>query len=196
MSNLASFITHYGYIGIFLILVLGIIGLPLPDEVLLTYVGYNIFLGHMSLHLSILVAILGSMIGISISYLLGQKLGIPFIRRFGPKFYIQEKNLQWAQNRFDKYGGIFLICGYFIPGVRHIAAYIAGISNYHYLRFAAFAYTGSIIWASTFIILGIILGNHWEYIAKISSLTSKAIWLFILGIFFFVIFKKYRNKFK
>ncbi|API92161.1 alkaline phosphatase [Virgibacillus pantothenticus] len=196
MSNLASFITHYGYIGIFIILVLGIIGLPLPDEVLLTYVGYNVFLGHMSLNLSILVAILGSMIGISISYLLGQKLGIPFIKRFGPKLHIKEKNLRWAQKSFNKYGGIFLICGYFIPGIRHIAAYIAGICNYHYLRFAAFAYIGSIIWASTFIILGIILGNHWEYIAKISSHASKIIWLFILGIFFFVLWKKYRNKFK
>jgi membrane protein DedA with SNARE-associated domain len=74
-----------------IILILGIVGLPLPDEVLLTYVGYNVFSGRMSLHYSLLVAILGLIIGISISYILGKKLGLPFIKRFALRVHITEK---------------------------------------------------------------------------------------------------------
>lgn len=196
MTDLGSLVAQYGYIGIFFVLVLGIIGLPLPDEVLLTYVGYSVYLGRMSLKYSIFIAILGSIIGISISYLLGKKLGIPFIKRFGPKLRIKEKNIIWAQNKYKKYGGIFLLFGYFIPGVRHITAYLAGISNYRYSYFAIFAYLGAVIWASAFIILGTILGDNWEIIERIFYHASKAFWilLFIVLLFIYIIRSKKKSK--
>ena len=43
-----NLVVNYGYLAIFIVLFLGIVGLPIPDEVLLTYVGYNVFLGRLS----------------------------------------------------------------------------------------------------------------------------------------------------
>jgi membrane protein DedA with SNARE-associated domain len=57
---------------------LGIIGLPVPDEVLLTYVGYNVFQGNMMYVLALASAFTGTAAGISISYSIGVKLGLPF----------------------------------------------------------------------------------------------------------------------
>ncbi|WBX81585.1 DedA family protein [Virgibacillus salarius] len=194
MSDLGSFVAHYGYIGIFIVLILGIIGLPIPDEFLLTYVGYSVFAGRMSLSLSLLVAILGSVIGISISYFLGQKLGLPFIKRFGPKVHITEKNITWVQHSFRKFGGFFLLTGYFIPRVRHITAYMAGITSYRYLYFSIFAYIGAMIWVSTFIFLGMILGNNWEVIKHVFLHSTKIFWIMLFIIILYIYGKRWAKK--
>src|SRR5947207_8997111 len=89
-NHIDFLIEHFGYFGIIIALVGGIIGLPIPDEVLLTYVGYNVFQGRMSYLPSILCAFIGTCVGISLSYFLGIKLGLPFLHKFGPKIHITE----------------------------------------------------------------------------------------------------------
>lgn len=175
MEHWGTLISHYGYLSIFLVLIFGIIGLPVPDEVLLTYVGFNTYLGRMSLGLSILIAFLGAMIGISISYVLGAKLGEPFLRRFGPKLYIKERTIERTHTLFDKIGGVILFIGYFIPGVRHVTAYIAGILGYQFKYFTLFAYLGALVWVTTFITLGHVLGTHWM---RIEYYFSHYVWMF------------------
>jgi membrane protein DedA with SNARE-associated domain len=56
--------------------------------------------------------------------------------------------------------------GYFIPGVRHLTAYAAGIAEVAPHQFAVFAYTGSVLWVSTFLGLGYLLGDRWEAVEK------------------------------
>ena len=194
MNDLGNLIANYGYIGIFIILVLGIVGLPIPDEVLLTYVGYNIFIGRMSWIGAILAALAGALIGISISYLLGKKLGLPFLRRFGPKVHITENKIDWTQSYFEKHGGLLLMFGYFLPGIRHITAYIAGIADFRFGKFAIFAYLGAILWVNVFIMLGILLGDNWTVIETILHDTTKiaVIVICVAALLFF--YFRYRKK--
>ena len=63
-----TWITHYGYAAIFLLLMLGIVGLPVPDEALLTFVGYLSFKGDLQFVASLLTAFLGTACGITVSY--------------------------------------------------------------------------------------------------------------------------------
>lgn len=170
-------VSHYGYIGIFLLLTLGIIGLPVPDEILLTYLGYVTSIGAMHFSLTFMSALLGAVVGISISYLLGIKLGEPFLRKYGPKFFITESRLKQTNKLFSKYGSFVLFVCYFIPGVRHIAAYVAGITRYSFRRFSLFAYVGAFVWVLFFLLLGNRLGSNWNIIA---SFFSKYFWYFIL----------------
>ncbi|CAM2868027.1 DedA family protein [Paenibacillus sediminis] len=167
---LSELITKYGYIGIFTALALGIVGLPVPDELLMTYVGYNVYLGRVSYPLAYISAILGAMTGITISYIIGAKLGLPFLKRFGPKIRITHEKIERTHNLFEKYGNILLFVGYFIPGVRHLTAYMAGISSLDFRKFMLYAYSGALVWGITFISLGHVLGEKWylgrEYIHR------------------------------
>jgi len=52
--------------------------------------------------------------------------------------------------------------GYFIPGVRHFTALVAGSSGLPRGVFARFAYTGAALWSVTFITLGWYVGRKWE----------------------------------
>lgn len=164
MTAWYDFIGQYGYFAIFILFVLGIVGLPVPDEVLLTYLGYVTSIGKMSFTLTFAATFFGAVCGISISYYLGKKLGEPFLRKFGPKIFITEKTIQRTQKLFNKYGKYMLFICYFIPGVRHAAAYIAGITYFSFKRFTVYAYSGALVWVLTFLVIGNRLGSNWQII--------------------------------
>ncbi|MGF9965239.1 DedA family protein [Bacillus rhizoplanae] len=163
-QHLTYFISHYGYFGLVVALVGGIIGLPIPDETLLTFVGYYIFQKKMIFSLALLTAWFGSAVGITLSYILGKTLGLPFLRKFGPKMHITENKIARTQKLFQKIGPPLLIFGYFIPGVRHVTAYLTGISRLSFRKFCLYAYTGALIWSFTFIKLGMVFGKNWHLI--------------------------------
>jgi membrane protein DedA with SNARE-associated domain len=172
MQHLNYLIEHFGYFGVIIALIGGIIGLPIPDEVLLTYVGYNVFRNRMSYLPSFLCALIGTCVGISLSYYLGRKLGQPFLRKFGPKIHITERRIAKTKKWYTKLGPYLLFIGYFIPGVRHITAYLAGINGYSFKSFSLFTFSGAALWCITFITLGKFLGPQWiivhDYVSKYS----------------------------
>ncbi len=72
-QHIGELIAHYGYFGIIIALAGGIVGLPIPDEFLLTFVGYNVSKGVMS-GTATFSGMAGAMLGITLSYILGLKL--------------------------------------------------------------------------------------------------------------------------
>ncbi|WP_367379617.1 DedA family protein, partial [Bacillus sp. FJAT-27445] len=56
MELVQQLIADYGYLAIFLMLVLGIVGLPIPDEVMMTVVGYFTHTDVLNYELSILIS--------------------------------------------------------------------------------------------------------------------------------------------
>ncbi len=115
-------------------------------------------------------AFTGAIGGISLSYLLGIKLGLPFLHKFGPKIHLNEEKINRTKKLFEKFGPYFLFIGYFVPGVRHITAYLAGINSFSFKKFAIFAYSGAIFWSFSFITLGKVLGIEWN---KVEIYMSK-----------------------
>lgn len=191
-------ITHFGYFGIIIALIGGIIGLPIPDEVLLTYVGYNVFHGRMAYIPSILSGFTGAAGGITLSFLLGLKLGLPFLRKFGPKFHMNEEKISRTKKLFNKLGPFLLFIGYFIPGVRHLTAYLAGMNGFSYKKFALFAYAGALIWCSTFITIGRTLGEKWKdvifYLDRYRLFIIPIVIVLVVSLFIF--WRKQRNESK
>jgi membrane protein DedA with SNARE-associated domain len=162
VNHIAAFIYAYGYPGVFSLLMLGIVGLPVPDEWLLTFAGYLVFKGHFHIVPTLAAAVLGSICGISVSYWLGHTLGIVFVRRYGPWFHITEERMGRVHAWFDRSGRWSLLIGYFIPGVRHLAGFVAGTSKLGFPEFALFAYTGAFVWSVSFVAIGYFSGKEWE----------------------------------
>lgn len=165
-QHVLAWITQYGYLAIFLLLVFGIIGLPVPDETLLAFTGYLIYRGKLSLPLAYFTALAGSGSGITISYWLGRTFGLKLIHRYGRYLRIREDHILKAHQWFERVGHWALTFGYFIPGVRHVTAYAAGMSDLEPHVFALFAYSGACLWAASFIGLGYFLGERWQAVEK------------------------------
>ncbi len=156
-----AWLSTYGYAALFGGLVFGIVGLPIPDETLLTLSGYLVFKGKFGFLPTFLTAFSGSITGISLSYVVGRVGGYRFLHRYGPRFRITEEKILKVEDWYEHVGKWMLAVGYFIPGLRHLMALVAGSSKMRYPVFAGFAYSGGIVWSLTFITLGYYLGESW-----------------------------------
>lgn len=198
MEFWSDLIIQYGYFGIFILMAAGIVGLPIPDEVLLTFVGYNIYLGKMSYPPALISSLGGALAGITISYFLGLRLGLPFLRKFGPKIFITEQKITNTQKLFKKWGPLLLFFGYFLPGIRHITAYLAGISLFRYTTFSLYAYLGALFWVLFFMTLGEQLGKKWYIVAQMAIKHAKlftfSIPIILIGLAVYFLYKRYFNK--
>ncbi len=162
LETIHLWIMSYGYIAIFLLLVLGIVGLPVPDETLLVFIGLLAFQGTFDLLPAFLSAFAGSACGISISYLLGRFGGTFLIKRYGPRFHYTEESAGRVAAWFDRVGKWMLLVGYYIPGFRHFIAFVAGSSGLKPVDLFFFAYTGAFLWVSSFMGLGYYFGKEWH----------------------------------
>ncbi len=161
-THIPQLLHQYGSLTIFIFLAFGIVGLPIPDETLLLLGGLLAAKGQLSIISTIIAAICGSCIGITVSYILGRFIGHTTLICFGKYIGLTEKKLELAHHWFEKFGKYLLFFGYFIPGVRHFTGITAGATELNYRSFAIFAYLGAIAWSLTFISIGYFFFHAWE----------------------------------
>ena len=167
MESVLHWVSTYGYAAIFGLLVLGIVGLPVPDEWLLVFSGYLVYSGRLNLAGTLTAAILGSTGGITCSYMIGRTIGLPLIHsKVGRYFHISDRKIERVHDWFDRVGHWALFIGYFVPGVRHFTALVAGTSLLEYRSFALYAYCGAMFWVCTFVFIGLHFGEHWETVLR------------------------------
>ncbi|MGD8192579.1 DedA family protein [Brevibacillus ginsengisoli] len=157
-----NFIAHYGYIGLFGALMLGVIGLPIPDELLMTYSGYLVSIHQLRFSLVILVAALGSVCGMSVSFWIGHQFGYPLLEKYGRKIHLSPERIRKSEVWFERFGKFAVIIGYFVPGVRHVTSISAGISKWPYRSFLLYALPGGFLWAGCFTVIGYYVGENWH----------------------------------
>ena len=162
VESVLGWVAHYGYVGIFGLLMLGIIGLPIPDETLLMFTGYLIFKHELEPLPAFAAGFLGSICGITVSYALGRMLGLYLVTRLGHFLHIEPEALEQVRAWYERKGKYGLVISYFIPGIRHLAAYVAGSSRLSLPVFATFAYLGGLLWSGSFISIGYVLGDEWR----------------------------------
>lgn len=165
MELLIAWVTEYGYIAIFGLLMFGIVGLPIPDETLLVFCGYLISKGALSPVAAWATALTGSICGITLSYFLGRRFGLSLIQKYGKYLGFTPERLDQVLKRFDRLGPWTLIAGYFLAGFRHFTALVAGTSGLQWPVFAVFAYSGALLWVTTFLAIGYLVGENWQTMA-------------------------------
>jgi membrane protein DedA with SNARE-associated domain len=188
-------LNSYGYIVLFVALVLELIAFPLPGDVLLTYSGYLIGQHKLNWLLCILSAATGAITGITISYAIGSKLGAAFFNRYGHFIHLGPERMKKVSGWFNRYGNKLLLVSYFIPGVRHVTGYFTGITKVPYKKFAINSYTGAFIWATALTSLGKVLGNNWDkYHSTISRYAIFAALAVVLILTAVYVYRNYKER--
>jgi len=163
-DDVLAFVQQYGYIAIFALFMFGIIGVPLPEETVLAIAGYLVSEGHLKLFPTYAAAWIGTTCGITVSYFIGRYVGVGFLKRYGRFVRITDERIERVHNWFERRGRWSLTVAYFVPGVRHIFAIVAGSSKVRLPVFALFAYSGGLVWSVSFITLGYAGGKAWRRI--------------------------------
>ena len=140
-----------------------LIGFFLPGDSLLFTTGFLIHAGflNINIHLAVLIIFLAAVLGDSVGYTFGRKLGPKLFRKQDARFFKQDY-IQKAQAFYEKHGGKTIIIARFVPIVRTFAPIVAGAGKMDYRRFLAFNVVGGLLWAAGITYLGYLLGGIFE----------------------------------
>ncbi len=163
MANFSYFISCYGYLAIFVLLMVGIFGIPLPDELLLCFIGYLVFHEEMRFWPATLVVMAGSLVGISLNYVVGRTIGARLCQGLAYFFPNKLAKLRQVTVWMDRSGGVVLFLAYFLPGLRHWATVGAGVLKVSPTVGLLFVFPAAMIWSLTFISLGYHLAQAGAY---------------------------------
>jgi membrane protein DedA with SNARE-associated domain len=176
---MALWIGQYGYPAIFLLLVGGIVGFPVPDQLLLVVSGYLVLTKVLAIGPTIVAAILGSIVGITMSYAIGRSSG-----SYVSRIRIAANRLENARQWFERFGGWTLVFGYFIPGIRNLIGLTSGLMKLKIRYFAPYAYSGAVVSSLTCIFAGYFLGTQAAWM--LASIGRFALIIVAAGSFFFI----------
>jgi membrane protein DedA with SNARE-associated domain len=145
-----SFISEWGYPGIFLLMVLENVFPPIPSEVILPFIGHLAATGEFNFWIALVCATAGSMVGTSIWFLLGWLIPVPvlekFFTRFGGYVAIDVKDFKMATKFFTKYELPAVLFGRMIPTVRSVISVPAGCVRMPIKTFLLLSTLGTVVW--------------------------------------------------
>ncbi len=194
MEQFTHFFLHIvdklGYPGLFLVMVLGNLGVPVGTELVVPAAGALAATGHLSsVWLAALVATLGEVVGGTILYTIGYAGGEPFVARFGRYIKVDEKKLAIFHGFYERHGNATVFVCRFLPFVRGIAALPAGVSRMPKRFFLAYTAAGSAVFCFGLAYIGSLFGRHFDEISPtIHRFSTLVIGLAAAAILAFVVF--------
>ncbi|RIV22846.1 DedA family protein [Alicyclobacillaceae bacterium I2511] len=159
--DIQLWIQHFGYLGVFFIIFMEMVGIPFPAETTLTLSGIAWTRGLFTLVPLLLTASLANILGSTVAYEIGYFLGRPVILRFGRYVGITEARLNAADRQFSRFRTPVVFFGKFIAGIRIIIPYLAGINRMSFWIFSLYNAIATVAWATLFILLGSTLDVLW-----------------------------------
>src|SRR5207302_3571977 len=126
-----------------------------------------------------LAAVLGSICGITFSYLLGRSSG-----NYLAKTRFAGRRLENARKWFERFGGWTLVFGYFVPGIRNLIGFMSGMMRLEVRFFAPYAYAGAIVSSLTCVGMGYFLGSQASWV--LTSLGRFALLAIAAAAIFFI----------
>lgn len=163
-QTLASIAAEYGpwlYALMFAVIFAetGLVVTPfLPGDSLLFIAGTVVATASLNVHVLVALLIVAAVLGDSVNYAVGHYIGPRVYHRPDSRWFKQE-HLRRTQAFYDKYGGVTIIIGRFVPIVRTFAPFLAGVAGMSYRRFFAFNVVGGILWVASLVYAGYVFGN-------------------------------------
>lgn len=159
MFDLEQLVQHFGYIAVFTFLALGIFGLPLPDEIVLTSIGYFSSTGLIHYYFALPITIIGVIMGTFITYYVGKKVGKPVLLKFGKWVGIKKKTIEKTEKWMNEKGSYTVFVGFLIPGLRHITCYVSGMSGMKTRVYLPYVIAGAIVSSILYLTIGYYAGT-------------------------------------
>ncbi|EAC3818170.1 DedA family protein [Listeria monocytogenes] len=198
---ITSIMADFGYIGIFVLIMVENLFPPIPSEIILTFGGFMTTVTSLNVVMVIIVATLGSVVGAILLYKVASYFGkerlTKIVLKYGRILRLNESDIERAENFFLKYGSWAVFLCRMIPLIRSLISIPAGMTKMKMSKFLILTTAGSLLWNTVLIGLGAMLGESWSEIVVFMDSFSTIIYSIIailvvvgLGFFFRARFKK------
>ena len=176
LDTITNTINSLGYVGIALLMALENIIPPIPSELIMPLAGFVVTQGKMNFILVVISGTIGSVLGATPWYFLGQYWGLQRTKkiadRYGKWLTLSGKDVDKAKVWFDRRGYIATGLGRLVPGIRTYISLPAGISKMPFLPFLIYSTVGSLFWVTLLTGAGYIFGANYakvgEYLKPVS----------------------------
>jgi membrane-associated protein len=155
------------------------VGLLAPGETAVALGGVVAAQGEVNLIAMLLLVWLAAALGDLVSYLLGRRLGRPFLIARGPRLGVTEERLHRVEGFFDRHGPKAILIGRFVGIVRAVAPFLAGASGLRLRTFLPWSILGTAAWAATFTLIG--YAFHRSFSAAAELVTRGALALAVVA---------------
>ncbi len=191
---ISDIIGQIGYLGIFLLMALESVCLPIPSEVVMTFGGFAAQSGDLNFWLVGLAGSLGCLAGSTIAYGIGYYGGRPFLKKYGKFVMIGEHDIERADRWFSKYGIEAVFITRLLPIVRTFISLPAGMTKMNFTKFAVYSFAGSIPWCFALTYAGIMLGKNWDQLQQYWVYLDVFVILGLAVLVAFVLYNKFMKK--
>lgn len=192
LASLSSFILfiiqRIGYAGIFVLMALQSLNVPIPSEVTMPFSGFLAGQGVFSFWFVVFAGAFGSLAGSLISYQLASillKNGY-LEKHWTLKIIFDPEHIRWAEGWFKRYGHFSIFFGRLIPVLSTFISFPAGLAKMEIKRFAGLTFIGAFIWCFLLAWIGSVLGENWAtlhtYFEKFEYVILFLIIVIIIGV--------------
>jgi membrane-associated protein len=163
-ETLAQFAVQYGpwlYALLFAVIFAetGLVVFPfLPGDSLLFIAGTVVAVAGLNVHVLVLVLSVAAILGDSVNYAIGRYVGPKVFSRPDSR-WIRQEHLRRTQAFYDRYGGVTIVIGRFVPIIRTFAPFLAGVAQMAYPRFLSYNVAGGVLWIASLTYAGYLFGN-------------------------------------
>ena len=189
-----SVISTLGYFGVMLLMAVESACIPLPSEVIMPFSGYLVHTGQFQLWLVAFMGAVGCNVGSAIAYEIGYYGGRPLVVRYGSYILLSQRELDWTDHFFARFGDATVLISRMLPVVRTFIALPAGVARMPRLRFHVYTFIGSFPWCLGLAYLGMKAGQHWDYLGKYFHEFDKVIAAIILLLVIFFLWTRWQHR--
>jgi len=174
---------------VFAVLFLAGCGLPLPEDIPLTFTGILLGLPGTQEAFGGLAGAIGAVVvicytsilsGDLVAWKLGRRFGRTLTRYVPFRWFLPENRIHRVESWFQRFGNWTVFFGRMVAGIRFVTFVIAGMARMPASRFILFDSLGALVTVPVWLVLGYVLGTHFDQIVQWMSRISTTTWL-VLG---------------
>jgi membrane protein DedA with SNARE-associated domain len=176
----SSYIEHFTYVGLFVVLMMCGLGLPLPEDVALLAGGYLVHRGITRYPLTLAVSLLGVVAGDNSLFFLGRRFGTGLVRYFGITRPDTKLQIDRIRGFMERHGHRAIFYARFLAGLRALVYLTAGSFGVSPGRFLFFDILGAVISVPIVVSLGYVFGSELEAVIHYIGGFERLVWLVAL----------------
>ncbi|MCM3400124.1 DedA family protein [Oceanobacillus profundus] len=201
MENwITSIMEQFGYIGIFLLIMVENLFPPIPSEVILTFGGFMTTHSNLTILGVVIAATIGSVVGAIVLYGVGFVINVDRIEkivdRWGHILRLTREDIHKANAWFEKYGVWTVFFCRFIPLIRSLISLPAGMARMNFWVFLALTTVGTFIWNVVLVNIGAAVGDSWETIVGYMDIYSNIVYAVLAVLFIVLVWLFIKKRFK
>jgi membrane-associated protein len=151
------------------------VGLVAPGETAVVLGGVVAERGDVDLVPLLLLVWLAAATGDPVSFLLGRRLGTPFLSSHGSRIGVTPDRLERVEGFVERHGPKAVLVGRFVGIIRAVAPFLAGATHMPLRRFLPWSLLGTALWATLFTMVGYVFWRSFSTAADTAARGALAL---------------------